>query len=128
MRPVGRAKMSEIPKFLRIFSDEKYKFGEDRRGNCLMLATGLDTVDNAGPTFKQHWTVSRGPPSATLTQNCCSIGWMCTCGVCWEPPSHVPPKGKDAHGTFDNHGQINDTVSLQPIHTSLFIYINTDLI
>ena len=40
-RPGGRAKMFEIPKFLRIFSDEKQKFGEDRRGSCLMLATGL---------------------------------------------------------------------------------------
>ena len=49
--------------------------------------------------------------------------------VCWEPPSHVPQKGKDARGTFDNHGQINDAVSLQPIHTpDLLIYINNDLI
>ena len=37
-------------------------------------------------------------------------------------------KRQDARGTFDNHGQINDTVSLQPIHTPLFIYINDDLI
>ena len=44
VRPGGRAKRSDNPKFLRIFSDEKYKIGEDRRGNCLvclMLATGL---------------------------------------------------------------------------------------
>ena len=35
-----------------------------------------------------------------------------------------PPEGKDARGTFDNHGQINDAVSVQPIHTpSLLIYI-----
>ena len=44
------------------------------------------------------------------------------CRVCWETP------GREARGTFDNHGQINDTVSLQPSHTALFIYINTDLI
>ena len=48
------------------------------------------------------------------------------CRVCWEPPSHIPA---DARGTFDNHGQKNDAVSLQPIHTpDLFIYINNDLI
>ena len=48
------------------------------------------------------------------------------CRVCWEPPSHIPA---DARGTFDNHGQINDDISLQPIHTpDLFIYINNDLI
>ena len=41
------------------------------------------------------------------------------------PPSHIPA---DARGTFDNHGQINDAVSLQPIHTpDLYIYINNDL-
>ena len=46
--------------------------------------------------------------------------------VCWEPLSHIPA---DARGTFDNHWQINDVVSLQPIHTpDLFIYINNDLI
>ena len=40
--------------------------------------------------------------------------------------AHIPA---DARGTFDNHGQINDAVSLQPIHTpDLFIYINKDLI
>ena len=40
-----------------------------------------------------------------------------------------PPKDKDARGTFDNHGQINDAVSLQPIHTpDLFIYIINDII
>ena len=40
-----------------------------------------------------------------------------------------PPKGKDVRGTFDNHGQINDAVSLQPIHIpDLLIYINNDLI
>ena len=48
------------------------------------------------------------------------------CRVCWEPPSHIPA---NARGTSDNHGQINDAVSLQPIHTpDLFIYINNDLI
>ena len=42
------------------------------------------------------------------------------------PSSHIPA---DARGTFDNHGQIYDAVSLQPIHTpDLFIYINNDLI
>ena len=41
------------------------------------------------------------------------------------PVSH----SRHARGTFDNHGQINDAVSLQPIHTpDLFIYINNDLI
>ena len=39
------------------------------------------------------------------------------CRVCWETP------GREARGTFDNHGQINDTASLQPSHTALFIYI-----
>ena len=39
------------------------------------------------------------------------------------------PKDKEAPGTFDNHGQINDAISLQPIHTpDLFIYIINDLI
>ena len=38
------------------------------------------------------------------------------CLVCWEPPSHIP--SADARGTFDNNGQINDAVSLQPIHTN----------
>ena len=39
------------------------------------------------------------------------------------------PKDKDARGTFDNHRQINDAVSLQPIHTpDLFIYIIDDFI
>ena len=48
------------------------------------------------------------------------------CRVSMEPPSHIPA---DERGTFDNHGQINDAVSLQPIHTSdLFIYIIIDLI
>ena len=48
------------------------------------------------------------------------------CRVCWEPPSYIPA---DARGTFDNHGQKNDAVSLQPIHTpDLLIYINNDLI
>ena len=48
------------------------------------------------------------------------------CRVCWEPPSYIPA---DARGTFDNHGQKNDAVSLQPIHTPhLLIYINNDLI
>ena len=48
------------------------------------------------------------------------------CRVCWELPSHIPA---DALGTFDNHGQINDAVILQPIYTpDLFIYINNDLI
>ena len=48
------------------------------------------------------------------------------CRVSWKPPSHIPADGR---GTFDNHGQINDAVSLQPIHTpDLFIYINHDLI
>ena len=48
------------------------------------------------------------------------------CRVSWEPPSLIPA---DERGTFDNHGQINDAVSLQPIHTSdLFIYNNNDLI
>ena len=48
------------------------------------------------------------------------------CRVSWEPLSHI---SDDERGTFDNHGQINDAVSLQPIHTSdLFIYINNDLI
>ena len=48
------------------------------------------------------------------------------CAVCWEPPSHIPA---NALGTFDNHGQINDAVGLQPIHTpDLFIYIINDLI
>ena len=41
------------------------------------------------------------------------------------PVSH----SRHARGTFDNHGQINDAVSLQPIHTpDLFIYVNNDLI
>ena len=44
------------------------------------------------------------------------------CRVCCETP------GREARGTFDNHGQINDTVSLQPSHTALLIYINTDSI
>ena len=44
------------------------------------------------------------------------------------PRLTFPPKGKDARGTFDNHGQINDAVSLQPIHTpDLLSYINNDL-
>ena len=48
------------------------------------------------------------------------------CRVCWEPSSHIPA---DVRGTFDNHGQIKDAVSLQPIHTNdLMIYINNDLI
>ena len=48
------------------------------------------------------------------------------CCVCWEPPSHIRAK---VRGTFDNQGQINDAVSLQPIHTPhLFIYIIHDLI
>ena len=33
-----------------------------------------------------------------------------------------------AIGTFDNHGPINDTVSLQSSHIALLIYINTDSI
>ena len=38
-------------------------------------------------------------------------------------------KDSDVCGTFDNHGQINDTVNLQLIHTpDLFIYVNNDLI
>ena len=37
-------------------------------------------------------------------------------------------KTRHARHRFDNHGQINDTVSLKPIHTPLFIYINNDLI
>ena len=41
-------------------------------------------------------------------------------------PAHIPA---GARGTFDSHGQINDAVSLQPIHTpDLFIYIDNDLI
>ena len=44
----------------------------------------------------------------------------------WVNVSHIPA---EARGTFDNHGQINEAVSLQPIHTpDLFIYINNDLI
>ena len=40
--------------------------------------------------------------------------------------SHIPA---DARGTSDNHGQINDVVILQPIHTpDLFIYIVNDSI
>ena len=44
--------------------------------------------------------------------------------------NNVPALGECvARGTFDNHGQIYDAVSLQPIHTpDLFIYINNDLI
>ena len=45
------------------------------------------------------------------------------------PRLTFPPKDRDARGTFDNLGQINDAVSLQPIHTpDLFIYIINDLI
>ena len=74
-------------------------------------------------TFTQCWYIV-GPPSSTLTQQCSSIGWMCR--VCWEPPSYIPA---DARGTFDNHGQKNYAVSLQPIHTpDLLIYIINDLI
>ena len=48
------------------------------------------------------------------------------CRVCWESPSDIPA---DTRCTFDNHGQINDAVSLQPIHTrDLVIYIINDLI
>ena len=48
------------------------------------------------------------------------------CRACLEPPFHITA---DARGTLDNHGQINDAVSLQPIHTpDLFTYINKDLI
>ena len=54
------------------------------------------------------------------------------CPVCWEPPSHIPARvslSAAARGTFDNHGQINDAVILQPIYTpDLFIYNNNDLI
>ena len=40
-----------------------------------------------------------------------------------------PPKCKDTRGTSDNHGQIDETVSLQLIHTpDLCIYNNNDLI
>ena len=51
------------------------------------------------------------------------------CRACWEPRLTFPPKDRDARGTFDNLEQINDAVSLQPIHTpDLFIYIINDLI
>ena len=70
-----------------------------------MLVHCWDTVCDADTTLYQHW-----------------VNVSCF----WEPPSHIPA---DARGTFDNHGQINDAVSLQPIHTpDLFIYINNDLI
>ena len=49
------------------------------------------------------------------------------------PHLTFPPKDKDARhvacGTFNNHMQINDAVSLQLIHIpDLFIYIINDLI
>ena len=70
-----------------------------------MLVHCWATVCDADTTLYQHWV------------NVC---------VGWEPPSHI---SSDAPGTFDNHGQINDAVSLQQIHTpDLLIYINNDLI
>ena len=68
-----------------------------------------------------------GPPPATLHNIVLALG---ECVVfAGSPLLTFPPKGKDARGTFDNHGQINDAVSLQPIHTpDLFIYINNDFI
>ena len=65
------------------------------------------TVCDADTTLLQHW-----------------VNVSCLLGA----PVSRPAKRQDARGTFDNHGQINDTVSLQPIHTPLFIYINNDLI
>ena len=71
-----------------------------------MLVHCWATVCDADATLYQHW-----------------VNVSCLLGA---PVSHIPA---DARGTFDNHGQINDAVSLQPIHTpDLFIYILNDLI
>ena len=94
---------------------------------CL-VSRPIDTIQqdcafptsNKQKTFTQCWYIV-GPPYATLTQIVPALG---ECVM--EPPSHIPAA---ARGNFDNHGQINDAVSLQPIHTpDLFIYINNDLI
>ena len=50
------------------------------------------------------------------------------CRVCWESLSHIPAKRQRILWHLDSHGQINDAVGLQPIHTpDMFIYINKDL-
>ena len=74
----------------------------------------------------------RRSPSAGTMLGHCQRRWHNTvpalgeCVVFAGVVSHIPA---DARGTFDNHGQIYDAVSLQPIHTpDLFIYINNDLI
>ena len=64
------------------------------------------TVCDADTTLLQHW-----------------VKVSCLLGA----PVSRPAKRQEAHGTFDNHEQINDTASLQPIYTPLFIYINNDL-
>ena len=70
-----------------------------------MLVHCWATVCDADTTLYQHWV---------------NVSFLLGA------PSHIPA---DARGTFDNHGQINDAVSLQPIHTpDLFTYINNDLI
>ena len=70
-----------------------------------MLIHCWATVCDADTTLYQHWVIVS-----------CLLGAL----------SHIPA---EARGTFDNKGQINDAVSLQPIHTpDLLIYINNDLI
>ena len=70
-----------------------------------MLVHFRATVCDADTTLYQHW-----------------VNVSCLLGA----PSNIPA---GARGTLDNHGQINDAVSLKPIHTpDLFIYINNDLI
>ena len=58
-----------------------------------MLVHCWATVCDADTTLHQRW-----------------VNVSCLLGA----PSHIPA---DARGTFDNHGQINDAVSLQALFT-----------